>query len=274
MKLYDQKHIQDFYNTYGEAETQRWNRSLVEQVKLRVHQHYLHQYIHSGDTILELGAGTGVFTQELVKYTDNLIVTDLSPAQLELNKKRATEQNYTNRVKVWTITDICDLSAYADNSFDKIVCYGGPLSYVFEQKTVALNEMKRVLKPNGILLLGVMNLWGSIKESLNKIVLPFTKEDNEKVIATGNLHPSAFTPSDHHCHMFTSEELKSDIQQAGFKLLALSASSCLSILRFNELAEIIKDKEKWDYFMDLEIRACRSSGMVESGTHMIAVVQK
>jgi len=109
-----------------------------------------------------------------------------------------------------------------------VVCYGEPLSYVFEQKTKALAEIKRVLKPKGIAFLGVMNLWGTAHEYLTKIILPVAMEDNEKVMQTGNLHPSAFTASNHHCYMFTATELKQDIKEVGFKLLQISASNCLS----------------------------------------------
>lgn len=274
MQLYDQNHIREFYNKYADLETARWDKSIIEQVKLHVHQHYLHQYLQKEEAILELGAGTGVFTKLLAKYTANLTVTDLSPVQLKLNQEKAQTEKYAHQIKDWQLTDICDLSAFPDQSFDKVVCYGGPLSYVFEQKIKALSEIKRVLKPNGIAFLGVMNLWGTAHEYLNKIIMPVAIEDNEKVMQTGNLHPSAFTASDHYCHLFTANELKHDIQSVGFQLLNLSASNCLAALRAEELEELKKKEEKWKYFLDLELRACQSPGMVESGTHLIAVVQK
>lgn len=274
MKIYDQKHIQNFYNAYGEQETLRWEKSLIEKVKYHMHLHFLHQNVNTNDAILELGAGTGVFTRELVKYSSDIIVTDLSQVQLSLNKERAVQENYADKIKAWNLTDICNLEAFTDNSFDKVVCYGGPLSYVFEHKRTALQEIKRVLKPNGIALLSVMNLWGSTHEYLNKIILPFPRKEIEKVIRTGNLHPSAFTDSDHHCHMFTSEEIRADVKEVGFELLAISASNCLSASRAKDLEEIIQDEEKWKFFLDLEVRACQSAGMVESGTHIIFVVKK
>lgn len=274
MSLYDQEHIRRFYNKYAELETTRWEKSLVEQVKLLVHQHYLHQHIKQGDTILELGAGTGIFTKLLAQYSKQLIVTDLSPVQLKLNQQKAEKEQYANQIASWNLADICDLRDYASNSFDKICCYGGPLSYVFDKKQVALNEMKRVLKPNGIALLSVMNLWGTTHQYLTKIMLEVAPEMNERIMQTGNLHPSAFTTSDHHCHMFTAEELKTDIAAVGLELVTISASNCLSALRADELAEIKENEEKWAYFLDLEIRACTSPGMIESGTHLIVVVRK
>lgn len=94
MSLYDQAHIQNFYNNYAEQETARWDKSIIEQVKLHVHQHFLHQHLKPEDSILELGAGTGVFTELLAQYTSDLTVTDLSPVQLKLNKEKANKNGY------------------------------------------------------------------------------------------------------------------------------------------------------------------------------------
>ncbi|MEM7102786.1 MAG: class I SAM-dependent methyltransferase [Bacteroidota bacterium] len=274
MGLYDQKHIQDFYNEYGENETERWDKSIIEKVKYLVHNHYLYKYILPGDQVLELGAGTGMFTKELVGLAGSLMVTDLSPVQLDLNKKRAEEDNYKGKIEDFRIIDICDLSTFEDDQFDKVVCYGGPLSYVFERNADALSEIYRVLKPGGIALVSVMNLWGSFNRSMHSIMSEISKEDNEKVLTTGNLHPTAFTNSNHHCHIYKSEEFRTILESANFEILELSASNCLSVRRAAELEDMQHDKAKWEYFIDLEIRACKSPGLVESGTHIIAIIER
>ncbi|MFK7923916.1 MAG: class I SAM-dependent methyltransferase [Bacteroidia bacterium] len=274
MNLYDADHIRNFYDQYADLETHRWDKSPVEQIKLYVHQHHLSTHINAGDKVLELGAGTGIFTEQLASITEKLTITDISPVQLALNQKRSQELDYASKVQDWGLADITDLAQFKDETFDKVVCYGGPLSYVFDKKHQALAEIKRVLKPGGKALMSVMNLWGTTHQYLTAIMLEVPPAENEKVMTTGNLHPSSFTPSDHHCHMFRAEEFKTDLQQAGFEILTLSASNCLSAMRAAQLPEIKKDVNRWQYFLDLEIRACQSPGMIESGTHLIAVVQK
>ncbi len=73
--------------------------------------------------------------------------------------------------------------------------------------------------------------------------------------------------------MFTKDEFVADLECAGFELLVLSASNCLSAKRAESLDKLKLDQTKWEYFLNLELRACQSSGMEESGTHMIAVIR-
>jgi ubiquinone/menaquinone biosynthesis C-methylase UbiE len=273
MELYSQEHIKNWYNEYGEQETLRWERSIIEEVKYEIHLQILNDNIQKEDKVLELGAGTGMFTKEIAKITSDLIVSDLSSVQLDLNKKRASDLDYFEKVKSWDIIDITNLSSFKDNSFDKIVCFGGPLSYVFEKKHDALKEFKRVLKPNGMALISVMNLWGTINEHLLPIITGVPKEENEKIIKTGNLHPSSYAPTEHHCHMFRLDEFKSDIEKAKFQIIDISASNSLSALRVSDLEELKKDDEKWNYFLSLEKRACKSLGMIESGSHIIIAIK-
>ncbi|MBE9101754.1 methyltransferase domain-containing protein [Vacuolonema iberomarrocanum] len=54
-------------------------------------------------------------------------------------------------IEDWQQVDICDLSCFSTGSFDHLVAYGGPFSYVLENRDVALRESLRVIKPNVIL---------------------------------------------------------------------------------------------------------------------------
>ncbi|WP_062270119.1 class I SAM-dependent methyltransferase [Endozoicomonas arenosclerae] len=274
MTLYNPDHIKNYYNEYADKETERWNTSIVEQVKLLIHNHYLSTHMCAGDKVLELGAGTGVFTQPLSDIAGHLVVTDLSPVQLGINQSRAQELDYADKVNSWQLADITDLSQFEDHSFDKIVCYGGPLSYVFDQRDQALSEIRRVLKPEGTALLSVMNLWGSIDQYLEPILATVSESENFKIVRSGNLHPSSHAVSDHHCHMFRAEQLTETFERNDFEIITLSASNCISSKRPEALEEIRQDSDKWQHFLKLEIEACASPGMVESGSHMIAVLKK
>ena len=75
--------------------------------------------------VLEIGAGPGRFTMELIDLGAKVAVTDFSPVQLDLNRTRLAS---STSVESWEVLDVCDTSHYSDGEFDAVVAYGGPLS--------------------------------------------------------------------------------------------------------------------------------------------------
>src|SRR5436189_1577747 len=102
------------------------------------------------------------FHQLLHHRGARVVVADLSARQLELNRETARVRGFASSVEAWRQLDICDLGALDATSFDGVVAFGGPFSYVFERRDKALAECVRVLRPGGYLLLSVMSLWGTL----------------------------------------------------------------------------------------------------------------
>jgi SAM-dependent methyltransferase len=170
--------------------------------------------------------------------------------------------------------DICDLSQFESNSFDCVVVYGGPFSYVLDRRDLALSECLRVLAPGGILLFSVMSLWGSIHGFLDG-VLATPVSVNRKIISTGDITPATYPErKSNFMHLFRVDELRVWLEKFPLKLMDLSASNCLSLAWNDLLKEIKNDGEKWDELLRMEVEACAEPGCVNMGTHMIAVAKK
>ena len=272
--MYDPDWLKAHYDDYGIKEWERWDRNLVQQVKFDVHLHYLRDNLRPDDRVLEIGAGPGRFTVELAKMVKSIVVGDISPVQLQLNRDSAHRLGFTEAVERWVECDMCDMRAcFPDAAFDAVVCYGGPLSYVFDQRATALREMLRVLKPDGLLFLGVMSLWGSIHESLPGVLkLDWTL--NQRIIASGNLSPDTPEAGAHYMHMYRAAELRSVLEEAGIAIEALSASDCLSATWADLLLSVRSDPQAWQELLQMEVKACREPGCLDMGTHLIAVGRK
>ncbi|MFO1464897.1 MAG: class I SAM-dependent methyltransferase [Steroidobacteraceae bacterium] len=101
--------------------------------------------------LLELAAGTGVLTRRLAATLPagvSITATDLNAPMLEMAQKRGTSRQVT-----WQVADAMALP-FRDASFDAVLCQFGVM--FLPDKPRAFAEMRRVLRPGGLLL---FNVW-------------------------------------------------------------------------------------------------------------------
>ncbi|MCW2522674.1 MAG: ubiE 4 [Frankiales bacterium] len=108
----------------------------------------------SPSRVLEIAAGTGVATAELVRAlpSASITATDLNPAMVAWAAQRVSGP-------VWLTADAERLD-FPDDSFDLVVCQFGVM--FFPDKPAAFAEVARVLAPGGVLLFTV---WDAVAGS-------------------------------------------------------------------------------------------------------------
>ncbi len=107
--------------------------------------------------VLEVAAGTGVVTRALASVLPervSIVATDLNQPMLD----QASALGTTRPVE-WRQADAMQLP-FHDGTFDAVVCQFGVM--FFPDKTRALSEARRVLRPGGVL---VFNVWDRIEEN-------------------------------------------------------------------------------------------------------------
>jgi SAM-dependent methyltransferase len=271
--LYDPDYVARYFDELGEREWTRLVNTAADEIKLYVHSHYLEKHIKESDLVLDIGAGPGRFTQLLVTLGATAIVADISQHQLELNKRYAADLNFVDGVKDWLQLDICDMSTFADQTFDAVVCYGNPMGYVFEKKDQALAEVLRVLKPRGKAFISVASLWGSLHELL-PAVLTVDEAKNADIIRTGDVYFDEREGLRHRSHLFRGDEFREFLESHRVSILDLSSSNAVSAVWGNKLMEIRADSARWHELLTMELEACRQPGCLDMGTHMLAVIEK
>ena len=271
---YSPESVIQHFDEFGIREWKRLVQSPSDEVSLFIHAYYLEKHISADKRVLEIGAGAGRFTQVLARLGAQILVADLSGVQLELNRRFSAELGFEHAIIDWQQVDICDLSGFEPDSFDYVVAYGGPFSYVLDKRDLALSECLRVLRSGGLLLLSVMSLWGSAHEFLNR-VLDVPVSTNQKITSTGDLTPATFPERrGNFMHMFRANELVEWLQQKDLVVAEVSASNCLSLTWNEVLKQIRNDNEKWNELLRMELEACAEQGCLNMGTHIIAVVRK
>ena len=270
---YSSQRVTQYFDSVGMKEWYRLLENPTKEVALHVHTHYLNKFVCPGDRVLEVGAGAGRFTQILAQLEARIVVSDLSPVQLDLNKQQADQFGYAASIESWEQLDMCDMSRFKDNSFDCVVAYGGPFSYVLDQRDLALAECIRVLRPGGLLILSVISLWGSTHRNLDRL-LNISPAINHQIVATGDILPDMIADYEQSFHMFRASELKGWLEQASLQVLAISASDCLASCRVGDASKIRSDPEKWNELLKMEVEACAEQESWNMGMHTIAVAWK
>jgi SAM-dependent methyltransferase len=257
-----------FFDDYGEREWERFEDGRTTRASLEVHLHYLRQFVQPDDNVLDAGAGPGRFTIELARVGANVTVIDVSPLQLELNRDRVEAAGLEQHIRGRLIADITDLSRFPDESFDAVVCYGGPLSYVADRREEALAELVRVARPGGHVLVSVMSLIGALTHYLD-IALDLVRRDGsetmEEIVRTGFL-PERPDYGHLDMHLFRWRELEELLSRHG-EIVAAAAAGLLKPTTppEPELQPLLTQ-------LELDLGAERSA--IDAGEHMLAVLRK
>ena len=97
-----------------------------------------------GKPVLELATGTGLIAKNIADAAKKIIATDFSPKMIAQAKKRDVPDNVS-----FIVQDACDIS-FPDDEFDVVIISNA--LHVMPQPETALAEIRRVLKPGGVLI--------------------------------------------------------------------------------------------------------------------------
>ncbi len=268
---HDPEYTAQHYDAYGELEWDRHEASWAARTSFAVHQRVLTEFVHAGDLVLDVGAGPGRFTIELANLGARVHVGDISPVQLRLNAERVGTAGPEDAVVARTRIDICDLSEFADDTFDAVVCFGGPISYTMDRADAAVAELCRVTRPGGHVLVSVMSSLGVVRRFLPQVLAEgreFGPTHNDEVLETGDL--ARATNRGHECHMYRWSEL-SDLLSAHGEIVCASAANFVTA-QHDDALDAATDAERAQ-ILDWELKLCREPGALDSGTHILAVLR-
>src|SRR3990167_2193690 len=153
------------------------------------------KYLSESDTVLDLGCGTGQNVIKSAKLVQKIIAVDIDKNLIELAKKSANSLGIKN--VAFEMANLEEKLKYKNNSFDKVI-FLDVLEHLNNRDQI-LTEIKRVLKPHGLLFLGVPNSQTSWKKLQHSVGV------------------RSFSDPDHKIE-FSERQIKSLLQKNGFKI--------------------------------------------------------
>lgn len=134
---------------YTNQEDTDWN-VLIDRLPLGGHEH-----------ILDVGTAVGdlpIFLANKTDFHGNIVGIDWSANMIEAAKKRGAELEVEHQVHFEQL-DVRDGLPYPKESFDVVICIG-VLETIGDQ-AVVLFDLRRILKPDGILVLSRFRGWSN-----------------------------------------------------------------------------------------------------------------
>ncbi len=168
--------------------------------------------------------------------------------------------------------DVADRSVIPDASFEAVVAFGGPLSYVFDAAESALGGCLRVTRPTGLMLASVMSLVGSLRYHLAGVteeISLFGAEVFDTMVRTGE---QRHIP--HQCRMFRWSEIADMLNRLPCQLEVASASNAISSGDPEALDWFEQDTDRWQRLLTWEEELTKEPGTLDAGTHILFAVRR
>jgi len=158
--------IQEYYMTY--AEDERLLKDYSHRIEYDTTIEMIRKYSGNVKTILDIGAGTGLYSFYFSQRDFDVTAFEYSEANIKILKEKnllIAEQEQINIIQ----GDARDLEELKDNSFDLVLCMG-PIYHLGDKddKSKVINECKRVVKDNGIIVVAYLNRMAQYVKSVSE----------------------------------------------------------------------------------------------------------
>jgi ubiquinone/menaquinone biosynthesis C-methylase UbiE len=258
--------LEQHYNKFNEDKRLLRRHGQVEYITtMRYIQKYLGQMDKAPEhiRIIDIGAGTGRYSGALAEAGYDVTAVELVKYNLGILKK-----NYDN-VSAYQ-GNALHLKRFADAEFDMALLFG-PMYHLYtkEDKVRALAEAKRVVKPNGLILVAyLMNEYGVL-------MYGFKEGHVGECLKDGRLN------QDYHC---VSEEKDlydyvrlEDIEEVNMTVGGLERQQ---IIAADGAADYMRpvlnamDEDTFRLFLEYHLSTCERPELLGASAHLLDILKK
>jgi SAM-dependent methyltransferase len=259
--------VRAYYDARGESEWHRLDNPYEGAIEQELHRRAFEELLPRGARVLDLGGGPGRWTIWLARRGHRVVLADLSPRLLEIARRELAEAG----VELDSVVEVDarDLGRFAPGEFDAVLALG-PFYHLVAaaERNRAAQEVKRVLRPGGLLLATVMTryswLLGVLLEAGTRRLADVRRALDDGVYR--NDEPGRFTEA----YLYRPEEVAPFFEATGFETLRVMASQSFLYLAQEQVAELHeRDAEAYEALLDLAYEAATDPSILGITGHIL-----
>lgn len=233
--------------------------------------HILDQYMPEAAAVLDLGAGTGIYSFYYAEKGCRVTSTDLTPKHVDIIRSKIERDGIPHMTA--EMADATNLSRYANESFDAVLCLG-PMYHLTDRAAQAqcLKECMRVLKPGGIAGIAYVNRLFIVPHLVRNDKRFLTREWMERI-----LEQRQISAADADCfwtdaYFHLPEEMEALCGEAGISKLTHAATDGISMFMRQTVNDFSPDE--FALWVDYHLRTCTAPSALGLSNHGLFVGSK
>ncbi len=266
--------IKEYYSKSVRDEWKRLVRDAYHRLEFDTTLFFIRKYLPKKGLILDAGGGPGRYTLELARMGYDVVLLDLVKESLEFAKEQLKKAKVEEKVKYIIQGDIRNLSKFEDNTFDAVLCLGGPLSHIKgkKQREKAINELIRVAEPNAPIFISVFGRFGALRLAPAK--WPQVIEMTEHFMKLVTAGEDYLWKGKYYAHYFTPEEIKEVFTRRDFRLIQLVGLEGLATPHKRAINKLAKNKKAWKNWLEMHYKLCTNPVVVGLSVHILIIGKK
>lgn len=251
----------------------RLSTNKARRVEFIISTKILDNYIDSKESILDVAAGTGIYSFYYAEKGHNVVSLDITPKHIQIIKDKLSSEFKGLQVKA-EVNNAIDLGMFDSNQFDVVLCFG-PIYHLTEaeDRKKCISECIRVLKKGGLLAIAYINkyyliphlLTGSRKFILNDSVM-------HKVIDVGIIKDGEEDCFWTDAYFTNPVEMEEFLSKFNIEIIDHVATDGISPL----LRKVVDDMTEDEYitWIDYQLKTCREKSILGISNHGLIICRK
>ncbi|MDQ0090756.1 2-polyprenyl-3-methyl-5-hydroxy-6-metoxy-1,4-benzoquinol methylase [Paenibacillus anaericanus] len=261
--------VVNYYDNYSEED--RLGRDNVRRLEFITTTTILNKYIVGEEDILDVAAGTGIYSFYYADKVNTITATDITPKHIQIMQSKINHMGCENMKA--EVVDATDLSMFDSESFDVVLCLG-PMYHLqdIQLQRNCISECMRVLRTNGILAVAYINRFFTLPYMFKMNTGTLSNEWITGIIEDGCIHSVGDERFLASAYFHTPDEIEALLTENKVEKLehvAIDGIGALMQDTINQLSD-----EKYNQWVEAHLRTCSEPSILGNSNHGMIVCRK